>query len=87
MDGGKNIPANTLRTYPGIFAVSPTRYDTAVDVLFRVVIPGDMHDDPVKAVRHKTDSSLVKGLTMLKSGEADAFVSAGSTGALHVGTV
>ena len=36
----------------------------------------DMHDDPVKAVRHKTDSSLVKGLTMLKNGEA----------ALHVGT-
>ena len=45
-----------------------------------------MHDDPVKAVRHKKDSSLVKGLTMLKNGEADAFVSAGSTGALHVGT-
>ena len=42
----------------------------------------DMHDDPVKAVRHKKDSSLVKGLTMLKNGEADAFVSAGSTGAL-----
>ena len=46
----------------------------------------DMHDDPVKAVRHKKDSSLVKGLTMLKNDEADAFVSAGSTGALHVGT-
>ena len=46
----------------------------------------DMHDDPVKAARHKPDSSLVKGLTMLKSGEGDAFVSAGSTGALHVGT-
>ena len=45
----------------------------------------DMHDDPVKAVRHKTDSSLVKGLTMLKNGEADAFVSAGSTGALLTG--
>ncbi|MEE0801250.1 MAG: phosphate acyltransferase PlsX [Gemmiger sp.] len=44
-----------------------------------------MHDDPVKAVRHKKDSGLVKGLTMLKNGEADAFVSAGSTGALHVG--
>ena len=29
----------------------------------------DMHDDPVKAVRHKADSSLVKGLTMLKNGE------------------
>ena len=46
----------------------------------------DMHDDPVKSVRHKKDSSLVKGLTMLKNGEGDAFVSAGSTGALHVGT-
>ncbi|MGN0651744.1 MAG: phosphate acyltransferase PlsX [Gemmiger sp.] len=46
----------------------------------------DMHDDPVKAVRHKPDSSLVKGLTMLHNGEGDAFVSAGSTGALHVGT-
>ena len=34
----------------------------------------DMHDDPVKAVRHKKDSSLVKGLTMLKNGEGDAFV-------------
>ena len=38
--------------------------------------------DRVKAVRHKKDSSLVKGLTMLKNGEGDAFVSAGSTGAL-----
>lgn len=46
----------------------------------------DMHDDPVKAARHKTDSSMVKGLTMLKNGEGDAFVSAGSTGALHVAT-
>ena len=46
----------------------------------------DMHDDPVKAVRHKTDSSGVNGLTMLNNGEADAVVSAGSTGALHVGT-
>ncbi len=45
-----------------------------------------MHDDPVKSVRHKTDSGLVKGLTMLKNGEGDAFVSAGSTGALHVAT-
>ena len=28
----------------------------------------DMHDDPVKAVRHKTDSSLVKGLTEKRRG-------------------
>lgn len=45
-----------------------------------------MEDDPVKAARQKKDSSMIKGLTLLKNGEADAFVSAGSTGALHVAT-
>ena len=44
-----------------------------------------MEDDPVRVVRRKPDSSLVKGLTMLKNGEGDAFVSAGSTGALLAG--
>ena len=43
-----------------------------------------MHDDPVKAARQKKDSSMVRGLTMLKNGEGNAFVSAGSTGTLHV---
>ena len=45
-----------------------------------------MHDSPVKAIRHKTDSSLVVGLNMLKNGEGDMFVSAGNTGALIVGS-
>lgn len=40
---------------------------------------------PVKAVRTKKDSSIVKGLNMVKSGEADVFLSAGSTGALLAG--
>ena len=44
-----------------------------------------MHDSPVKAIRQKKDSSLVKGLTMLKEGEGDLFISAGNTGALIVG--
>jgi glycerol-3-phosphate acyltransferase PlsX len=39
-------------------------------------------DAPVKAVRTKTDSSIVKGMNMLKNGEGDLFISAGSTGAL-----
>lgn len=39
-------------------------------------------DAPVKAVRTKIDSSIVKGISMLKNGEADLFVSAGNTGAL-----
>ena len=42
----------------------------------------DMHDDPATAFKTKKDSSITVGLTMLKNGEGDAFVSAGSTGAL-----
>ncbi|MCB0264226.1 MAG: phosphate acyltransferase PlsX [Calditrichia bacterium] len=41
----------------------------------------DMHDQPATAVRKKKDSSMVKGIRMIRDGEADAFVSAGSTGA------
>ncbi|MCQ2544927.1 MAG: phosphate acyltransferase PlsX [Clostridia bacterium] len=44
-----------------------------------------MHDSPVKAIRRKTDSSMVVGLNMLKDGEGDMLVSAGNTGALIVG--
>ena len=44
-----------------------------------------MHDTPVKAIREKKDSSLVKGLNMLKDGNGDLFISAGNTGALIVG--
>ncbi len=39
-------------------------------------------DAPVKAVRTKQDSSMVKGINMLKSGNADLFISAGNTGAI-----
>ena len=40
-----------------------------------------MHDQPATAVRRKPDSSMVRGIRLQKEGEADAFVSAGSTGA------
>ncbi|MDD5937227.1 MAG: phosphate acyltransferase PlsX [Clostridiales bacterium] len=40
---------------------------------------------PVMAIRKKKDSSIVVALNLVKSGEADAFVSAGSTGAVLVG--
>ena len=45
----------------------------------------EMCDEPARAIRQKKDSSIVVGLNMLKEGKGDAFVSAGSTGALHVG--
>ena len=42
-------------------------------------------EPPVKAIREKKDSSIVVAMKMVKNGEADAFVSAGSTGAVLVG--
>lgn len=41
-----------------------------------------MEDDPANAFRQKKDSSLTVGLNLVKEGKGDAFVSAGSTGAL-----
>lgn len=43
------------------------------------------HDEPVAAVRTKKNSSLVVGCNMVKEGKADAFISAGSSGAVLVG--
>lgn len=40
---------------------------------------------PVRAVRSKKDSSIVRGINMVKKGEGDIFISAGSTGALMAG--
>ena len=45
----------------------------------------EMCDDPATAFRKKKDSSLTVGLNLLKEGAGDAFVSAGSTGALLSG--
>ena len=42
-------------------------------------------EPPVNAVRKKKDSSIVVGMNLVKKGEADAFVSAGSSGAILVG--
>ncbi len=42
-------------------------------------------DHPVMAIKKKKDSSMVVGLHLVKEGAADAFVSAGNSGALLVG--
>ena len=44
-----------------------------------------IHDAPVMAIRRMKDSSLVRGMQAVKEGDADAFVSAGSTGAVLAG--
>lgn len=43
------------------------------------IVPGE---SPVAAIRKKPKSSIVVGVKLLKDGEVDAFVSAGSTGAV-----
>jgi len=43
------------------------------------------NEAPVLAIRRKKNSSIVVALNMVKNGEADAFVSAGSTGAILAG--
>ena len=45
----------------------------------------DMHDDPANVCRKKKNSSMVVGLRMLSEDNGDAFISAGSTGALLSG--
>ena len=45
----------------------------------------DMHDDPAKVIQKRKNSSMVIGLKLLADGMGDAFISAGSTGALLTG--
>lgn len=42
-------------------------------------------EPPVNAIRKKKHSSIVEGMNLVKNGEADGFVSAGSSGAILVG--
>jgi glycerol-3-phosphate acyltransferase PlsX len=46
-----------------------------------------MDEHPALAARHKRDSSIVVGLKALKQGEAEAFVSAGNTGAIMAAAI
>ena len=45
----------------------------------------DMHDDPATVIHKRKNSSMVIGLKMLAEGQGEAFISAGSTGALLSG--
>ncbi|HEY5641150.1 MAG TPA: phosphate acyltransferase PlsX [Dehalococcoidia bacterium] len=46
-----------------------------------------MNESPAQAARQKKESSIVVGLKLVKSGEADAFVSAGNTGAVMAAAI
>lgn len=45
----------------------------------------EMSEPPVNAIRKKKDSSIVRGMQLVKDGTCDAFLSAGNSGAILVG--
>ena len=47
----------------------------------------EMHEHPTKALKEKTRSSIAIGFHLLAAGKADAFISAGNTGAMMVGSL
>lgn len=57
-----------------------------IDVVHAAEVIGT-DEAPTMAIRRKKDSSLVVALNLVKNGEADAIVSAGSTGALLTGAL
>ncbi|MDF4141794.1 phosphate acyltransferase PlsX [Lactobacillus kefiranofaciens] len=61
------IPANQISDQLGVVATTEVIAD---------------EDEPVKAIRHKKDSSMVQAANFVKEGKADALLSLGNTGAL-----
>src|SRR6186713_2188240 len=47
----------------------------------------EMHEHPTKALKEKQHSSIAIGFHLLATGKADAFISAGNTGAMMVGSL
>ena len=60
-----------------------TRYDTSGLAINVVASSGKIGDDehPLRALRHKPDASIIVATKLVKSGNSDALVSMGSTGA------
>ena len=46
-----------------------------------------MHEHPLKALKAKPNSSIAVGFGMLAAGKTDAFISAGNTGAMLIGSL
>jgi len=47
----------------------------------------DMHESPTKALKEKQQSSIAIGFHLLATGKIDAFISAGNTGAMLIGSL
>ena len=73
--GDEHELRSTLAAYPNHGSISIVHASQTIG----------MGESPVMAIRKKKDSSILVGLRLVKRGEADAFVSAGNTGAVMVG--
>jgi glycerol-3-phosphate acyltransferase PlsX len=60
-------------------------YDKERITVFPTTEVIEMAEPPVNAIRSKKDSSIVRGMYLVREGKCDAFVSGGSTGAILVG--
>lgn len=99
--GGDNAPAEVVRG--ALQAAGPDIHIVFVgdQATVRSLLPADaahvsiVHaadvigydEEPAWAARNKTGSSIVVGLKLVHEGEADAFVSAGNTGAVVAGSL
>ena len=65
------------------------QYDISTDNLQIVHAPEviEMHEHPTKALKEKKHSSIAIGFHLLAKGKTDAFISAGNTGAMMVGSL
>lgn len=62
-------------------AVNGESVSSCLNIVHTTQVIG-MDEPPAQAVRMKRDSSIYRGMELVKQGEADAFLSAGSTGAM-----
>lgn len=71
-----------IKAQPGFEALPKGRYSIvhATQVI-------EMHEHPTKALKEKQHSSIAIGFHLLATGKADAFISAGNTGAMMVGAL
>ncbi|MDP2470642.1 MAG: phosphate acyltransferase PlsX [Candidatus Palauibacterales bacterium] len=84
---------SAVREWPDRFHVSLIGVPGKIEAEFEGRIPDridivpasqivEAHESPVRSIRRKPDSSIVVGLGLVRGGDADAFISAGSTGAV-----
>jgi glycerol-3-phosphate acyltransferase PlsX len=74
--------AQKIKSLSGEYKIPP---DNVTIVHAAQVI--EMHEHPTKALKEKQQSSIAIGFHLLASGQADAFISAGNTGAMMVGAL